>query len=175
MRAALSIALLLHGDDVSGDRIGDADAAAAGDGLGVFVDLERAEHAFAAAAAERAVARHGIEDRLQHLGDEHLLELGARLARLLDAAGHARRTAKIHALDRGSLEAERAHHSTSISAWRAPAALMACRMAIMSRGPMPSALRPFTSSCKVTLAGSTASRRCEFSSTSISVRGTTVV
>ena len=30
------------------------------------------------------------------------------------------------------------HHITSMSAWMAPAALMACRMAIMSRGPMPS-------------------------------------
>ena len=42
------------------------------------------------------------------------------------------------------------HHITSISACSAPAALIACRMAIMSRGPTPSALRPSTSSCRLT-------------------------
>src|SRR5690606_5145211 len=41
-------------------------------------------------------------------------------------------------------------HSTSISACRAPVALMAWRMAIRSRGEMPSALRPSTSSCSDT-------------------------
>src|SRR5690242_8415448 len=176
MRAALSIAFLLHGNDVARDRVGNADAAAARNGLGVFVDLEGAEHAFGRPAAERAVAGHGVENGLQHLGDEHLLELGADLARLLDAATHAaRRGTKVDAVDGRSREAEGVHHSTSISAWRAPAALIAWRIAIMSRGPMPSALRPLTSSCSVTLAGSTARRRCAFSSTSMSVRGTTVV
>src|SRR5262249_60196863 len=42
------------------------------------------------------------------------------------------------------------HHITSMSAWMAPAALIACKMLIMSRGPMPSPLRPSTSCCSDT-------------------------
>ena len=42
------------------------------------------------------------------------------------------------------------HHITSMSAWIAPAALIACRIEIMSRGPMPSALRPSTTCCSDT-------------------------
>ena len=42
------------------------------------------------------------------------------------------------------------HHITSMSAWMAPAALIACRIAIRSRGPMPSALSPSTSCCSDT-------------------------
>src|SRR5262245_5889508 len=72
-------------------------------------------------------------------------------------------------------EAERGrHHITSMSAWMAPEALMACRMEIMSRGPMPSALRPSTSCCS-DMPSLTSARPLPSSRTLTRERGTTTV
>ena len=49
------------------------------------------------------------------------------------------------------------HHITSMSAWMAPAALIACRITMRSRGPMPSALRPSTICCSDTPSWTSAS------------------
>src|SRR5260370_353870 len=57
----------------------------------------------------------------------------------------------------GRVDQARWHHITSMSAWIAPAALIACRMPIKSRGPMPSPLRPSTSCCSDTPSLTTAS------------------
>src|SRR5205807_1241949 len=67
------------------------------------------------------------------------------------------------------------HYINSISAWSAPAALIACRMLIMSRGPTPREFRLLTSSCRLTPERITAMRRSLCSSTWILVRGTTTV
>src|SRR5204863_1080149 len=69
---------------------------------------------------------------------------------------------------------DRGHHITSMSAWIAPAALTACRIAIMSRGPMPSALRPSTNCCSETPSLTTASF-LPSSWTPTRVRGVTTV
>src|SRR6476646_2118905 len=66
------------------------------------------------------------------------------------------------------------HHITSMSAWIAPAALIACRMAIRSRGPMPSPLRPSTSCCSDTPSLTTANF-LPSSVTPTLVRGVTTV
>ena len=66
------------------------------------------------------------------------------------------------------------HHITSMSAWIAPAALIACRMPIKSRGPMPSPLRPSTSCCSDTPSFTTANF-LPSSVTPTLVRGVTTV
>ena len=50
----------------------------------------------------------------------------------------------------GDLEIGGTHPITSISACSAPAALIACRIEIMSRGPTPSAFSPLTSTSRLT-------------------------
>src|SRR5690606_28812658 len=98
--------------------------------------------AFGLAAAERAVGRDALEHRLQHLGQEGGLEGRGGLAhpRGGDGGGRGR-------LEQGRGDGQIAHaHITSISACSAPAALMACRMLIMSRGLTPRAFRPLTRS-----------------------------
>src|SRR5262249_3874665 len=127
-------------------------------GLGVFIGQERAPDFQRAAAAHGPVAIHAGEHLLEHRIEEHRLEFlrgGFRLVFL----GHHRIVRRLGARERtrrpegGGSD----HHITSISAWMAPAALIACRMVIMSRGPMPSALRPSTTCCSDTPSLTTAS------------------
>ena len=82
------------------------------------------------------VGLEGGEHLLRQRVEEHALEILGLLAQLL-AGGVG--------VDDGRNGAD--HHITSISACSAPVALIAWRMAIRSRGEMPSALRPSTSSC----------------------------
>src|SRR6185503_10547360 len=128
-------------------------------------------------AAERAFA-DALEHLLEHAVEEHRLEVLALFAGLCGAArrcvalGAGERRAGVGRKLRG--ESDGSHHITSISAWIAPAALIACRIAIMSRGPMPSALRPSTSCCSDTPSLTSASF-LPSSCTPTLVRGTTVV
>src|SRR5690242_13964494 len=160
------------------DRIGDADAARLDEALGVFLGQERAPGRHAGAVAERAVARDAGVHLLEHRVDELDLEI----LRLRTQPVVARGTpAGRGGAGRDGIEVERGdgwkggrHHITSISAWIAPAALIACRMVIRSRGPMPSALRPSTSCCSDTPSLTRASLRPS-SCTPTRVRGTVVV
>src|SRR6476661_2328805 len=162
------------------DVVGDADPAGLGEGLGVFLREQRAPHAGRAAAAERPVAVEPGRHLLEHGIDEYRLEVlrgGARLGvvgdghRLLDCGGGK----QVERLEAGGGEGEvGCHHITSMSAWMAPAALIACRIAIRSRGPMPSALSPSTSCCSDTPSLTKASF-LPSSCTPIRVRGTTCV
>src|SRR5579859_7468019 len=162
------------------DFIGDPKAAGLGGGLAVLVDQDRAEHFLALSAAEHGVFSDALEHVREHLRHEHAGELLGGLGDVLARSG--RRIERL-ALGHGQvglggegLRSGRAqHHITSISACSAPAALIACRMVIRSRGPMPSALRPETSSCRVMPAGSTANFLSAPSSTWMSVRGTVTV
>src|SRR6185437_1635468 len=88
-----------------------------------------------------------LEHLLEHDRQEPGLEL---LGRLLDLAALRQLRGALHGR-RGLDQAWRqdggrkvGHHITSMSACRAPAALMVCRMEIMSRGVTPSALSPET-------------------------------
>src|ERR1700761_693106 len=91
--------------------------------------LERRDHAVVDMATE------GRQRRLPGIG-----KLGAE-----GAIGVAR-----GGIVRGGGALGGLHHITSMSASMAPAALMACRMPIRSRGPMPRPLRPSTSCCSDT-------------------------
>src|SRR3712207_3394954 len=145
---------LLHLEDLAIDLIGDADAAAPGDAAGVFLHqhgaVDLAAHAI---VAERALRAAGREQAIERLLEEHGFEILRRLARL--GLGLSARLKRFRELPGGAGRelagrAERqpcegsCHHITSISACRAPEALMACRIEIMSRGPMPSAFSPST-------------------------------
>src|SRR6185312_11847115 len=148
---------LLHGDHRPVDLVGDADAAGLGEGLGVFIRQERTPDAGCAFTPEGAFAIDAGIHLLQHRIEEHRLEVlrdGLRRShvRRTELAGCRRRDFEcVERAQAGHGEAEVAgHHITSISAWMAPAALMAWRMAIRSRGPMPSAFSPSTSCCNET-------------------------
>src|SRR3954451_12908327 len=123
---------------------------------------------------------NGIEHRLQQLADCHCLEVLCGLGQS-GWIGCASTKRGAGATDGRSLWQGRQRrggnfcHRTSRSACRAPAALIACRMLIMSRGLTPSELRPATRSRNVTLVLRTPSFLLLPSSIWISVRGTTVV
>src|SRR5205085_12609678 len=76
-------------------------------------------------------------------------------------------------VDEGGID-DAGHHITSISAWIAPAALIACRMPIKSRGPIPRPLRPSTSCCSETPSFTTANF-LPSSETATLLRGVTTV
>src|SRR5215217_808200 len=139
----------LHLEHLALDGVGEADAARLGGLFGQGVGQERAPHVLGVTAAERAVGLKALEHRLQHHRQERALELFRGLGDAVFASGHGRgavgtgrRTLQHHQVGGG--RDGKAHHITSISAWRAPAALMACRMEIMSRGVTPRALSPLT-------------------------------
>src|SRR6202044_3309876 len=146
--------------------LGDADAAGLREGFRILFDLHRAPDAGADGAAERAFAleaaghlrEHGVEKHpleILRLGlglgldlRRHLVERRGEVVVGVAAIGGHRclgggRT--VAAADRGCL-----HHITSMAASIAPAALIAWRMPIRSRGPMPKPLRPSTSCCSET-------------------------
>src|SRR3954463_8277383 len=146
--------------------------------LAVFLDHQRAKHRFPFAAAA---------DFIRFDAGEHLLEIGAcekGLEVLGDLADRGfvrlfrrRRTGLRHRawVCRVGWGCGDRVHWVTMSAWRAPAALIDCRIEIRSRGPTPSELMPVTSCSRVRLVGSTASLRFLSSCTSTSVRGTTTV
>src|SRR5712692_7284831 len=157
----------------------DADAAGLHKTLGVLLGQERAPDADAGAVAERSFASeagvHVLEHRVEERGLE-LLALRPRLG-LPRAFAIGRGTGGTGDALQHRIDGERhgrGHHITSMSAWMAPAALMACRMAMRSRGPTPSALRPSTSCCSDTPSLTSASLRPS-SCTPTRVRGTTTV
>src|SRR3989338_8731033 len=172
-------ALFLGLENFTEDHVGDTDPARARDRLAVFVHLKAAPGVLARAAREGGFRRHLAEHRLQHLGEEEGFEIAGDLARLLLARLLAERRG--HRLG-GEIPVDLdghggvgAHHNTPMSACIAPGAFIACRMVIRTPGPMPSALRPLTSSCKGTPWGRTASWRSAPSSIWMSVRWTVVV
>src|SRR5690606_17641440 len=92
---------------------------------------------------EGSLGAEALEHGLHHLRQEAGLEGFGRAAHgfeILRLAGAGR---GVGAQQVGR-DGEGGHQITSISAWRAPAALMACRMLIMSRGLTPKAFRPLT-------------------------------
>src|SRR5438128_12181946 len=148
-------------DQGAEDVVGNADAAGLGEGFRIFVRQHRAPDARAGRVAERPFAFDAGGHLRKHRVEEHRLEflrLGARLfLRLRRNLGQCVGELQILAAvdQRGLVDSD--HHITSISAWIAPAALIACRMPIRSRGPMPRPLRPSTSCCSDTPSLTTAS------------------
>src|ERR1700716_4039281 len=145
------------------DVVGNSDAAGLGEGFRILLRQHRAPYAGARRIAERAFALDAVGHLREHRMEKHRLEigrgclgLGLRLRRYLGqrirelvirtAVDHRHQGFGGHAAV-GAVDRARLHHITSISAWIAPAALIACRMPIRSRGPMPKPLRPSTSCC----------------------------
>src|SRR6202171_779400 len=148
------------------DVVGNADAAGLGEGFRILVGQHRAPHPGARRIAERAFALDAAGHLRKHRIEKHRLEigrrrlgLGLRLRRdfgqgigeliIRPPVDHRRHGFGGHAACVAVDEAD-LHHITSMSAWIAPAALIACRIPIRSRGPMPSPLRPSTSCCSGT-------------------------
>src|SRR3954447_26041641 len=153
-------------DQRAEDLVRDADAAGLGEVLRILLGQHRAPHAGSWRVAERAVALQPAGHLREHRIEKHRLEvgrgrlglglhgrrdLGQRILELEIGTRFDRRRREIggNAAVRRVDEA-RLHHITSMSASMAPAALMACRIPIRSRGPMPSPLRPSTSCCSDT-------------------------
>src|SRR5664279_1285581 len=154
------------------DVVGNSDAAGLGEGFRILFRQHRAPHAGARRIAERAFALDAAGHLREHRIEKHRLEIlrctlrldlrlrgdfGQGIGELVirPAVKHRHHglsgTAAVGAVDQTAL-----HHSASMSAWIAPAALIACRMPIRSRGPMPSPLRPSTSCCSDTPSFTTA-------------------
>src|SRR3982074_3788342 len=155
------------------DVDGNSDAAGLGEGFRILLRQHRAPYAGARRIAQAAFAFDAAGHLREHRIEKHRLEigrgrlgLGLRLRRNLrqrigeliirPAVEHRHHGFGGHAagvaVDQAGL-----HHITSMSAWIAPAALLACRMPIGSRGPMPRPLRPSTSCCSETPSFTTAS------------------
>src|SRR5450755_4238253 len=143
------------------DVVGNADAARLGEGFRILFGQHRAPHPCARGIAERAFALDAAGHLRKHRVEKHRLEirrrrlgLDLRLRRYVlqrigeliirPAVEHRHQGVEGHAAV-GMVGEAALHHITSMSAWIAPAALIACRMPIRSRGPMPSPLRPSTS------------------------------
>src|SRR5579872_490696 len=118
----------------------DADAAGLGECLGVLVGEERAPHLQCAAASEwtvtvetgRHLLEHGVEEhRFEFPGDAFRLALDGERGLSLRGAGIAELRKRSAELGGCCIR----HHITSMSAWMAPAALIACRITMRSRGP----------------------------------------
>src|SRR6266700_1497255 len=164
--SSLACLLGLLQDQRAKDFVGDSDAAGLGEILRILFGQHRAPHAGAGRIAERPFALHSAGHLREHRVEEHRLEVGRRRLGLglrggrdlgqrirqfvVGARGEriGRETGGDTAVRRGD-EARR-HYITSMSAWIAPAAWLACGMPIRSRGPMPSPLRPSTSCCSET-------------------------
>src|SRR5690606_9588999 len=108
---------------------------------------EGAQGGLGLAAAERLGGLDAREHLLEHRRQERGLEgLGGLLdlPALGQFGGAARPGLGGEEGGRQGDGAGQAHHITSMSACRAPAALMVCRMEIMSRGVTPRAFSPAT-------------------------------
>src|ERR1700722_14555265 len=172
------------------DVVGNADAAGLGEVFRILFRQHRAPHPGARRVAVGAFALEARGHLREHLIEKHRLEVGRRRLglglRLRRDFGQRRGELVIGAavdlrhLGLGGEAATRAgdqarlHHSTSMSAAIAPVALIACRMPIRSRGPMPSPLRPSTNCCSDTPSLTTASF-LPSSVTATLVRGVTTV
>src|SRR6266404_2403905 len=177
-------------DQRAKDVVGNSDAAGLGEGFRILLRQHRAPYAGARRISERAFALDAAGHLREHRIEKHRLEIGrGRLGLGLRLRGNLRqgigeliiRPAVEHrhrgfgghaagvAVDQAGL-----HHITSMSAWIAPAALIACRMPIRSRGPMPSPLRPSTSCCSDT-PSFTSANFLPSSETPTLVRGVTTV
>src|SRR3977135_1367209 len=148
------------------DVVGNSDAAGLGEGFRILLRQHRAPYAGARRRAERDFALDAACHLREHRIEKHRLEIGrGRLGlglRLRGNLGQGRGELVIRpAVERrhrgfgghaagAAVDQAGLHHITSMSAWMAPAALIACRMPIRSRGPMPSPLRPATSCCSDT-------------------------
>src|SRR4051794_29287775 len=172
-------ASFLHAHHFTKDLVADAETAAFDDAAGIFLHEHRTvDRAARPVIAQGAVVADGLEHAVEGLLEEHgfeivggLARLGAfRVERILDGLGCALRHSH-RGRDRERCQRSH-HHITSISACRAPDALIACRIAIRSRGPIPSALRPSTSSRRVTPSRTSASLLASPVSTFRPVRGT---
>src|SRR3569833_1242659 len=156
----------LHLQQGGHELVGKTDAALVGHGARELLGLHAAPGLFAEAAAEVVVVGLDGGEHLLHQGiDEDALEVLGLLVQLGVVGGRG--------IDPGQWNDAR-HHITSMSACRAPEALIAWRMAMRARGEMPSAVRPSTSSWRLT--DSLTSARSELTMlTPSSVRGTWVV
>src|SRR5215471_8722580 len=169
-----SFGLLLSAQDFALHLVGQAESPLFGDGLRILIEHHGTEDRFSGPAAERSIGLHAVIHRAQHLVDEDSLELFGGPVGLLRGLRSRQRGICFRRKQRlRKLKIRRAHPMTWISACSAPAALIACRIEIMSRGPTPRAFNPLTSTCRLTPSCSTMSWRPICSSTSISVRGTT--
>src|ERR1700712_2680262 len=129
-----------------------AEATALLQALAIFIDHHGAEHFLALAAAGDAVGLDAGKHAAQELGDEDaLIFLGGRV-RLGGVASRPRRRRQRRGLGHHQAGGSARVHQpiTWMSAWSAPAALMACRMEMRSPGPTPSALSPSTRCCSET-------------------------
>src|SRR3954452_24217213 len=111
--------------------VGEPDAALLGERLGIFVGEERPPHAHVTAAAEWPFAVDAGEHVVEHRVEEHRLEIfrrGASFVGLARFLGLVDR--QVESNPGAGYWQHRAHHITSMSAWIAPAALIACRIAI---------------------------------------------
>src|SRR6195256_2160791 len=180
---------LLHDQRVK-DVIRYSDAAGLGEGFRILFRQHRAPDAGAGRVAERAIAFDAGGHLREHRVQEHRFEVGCgrlglglglrrdfrqRLGERWIRAALEQRHRRLggHAAV-GAVDQARTHHITSMSAWIAPAALIACRMPIRSRGPMPRPLRPSTSCCSET-ASFTSANFLPSSVTPMLVRGVTTV
>src|SRR5580692_4556792 len=170
--------------------VGNSDAAGFRERLRILLGQHRAPHAGARCIAERAFTLEAVGHLREHRIEKHRLEilcrclgLGLGLRRDLgQGGGEVVIRPAVDGRDRRigdgavveTAGQARLHHITSMSASIAPAALIACRMPIRSRGPMPSPLRPSTSCCSDTPSLTTASF-LPSSVTATLVRGVTTV
>src|SRR5271163_3969141 len=156
---------------------GDADAAGLSELLGVLIGQQRAPDLQRAAAAVRPIAVDAVGHLLEHRVEEHRLEVaGGGLRLVFDLEGGLNLPGRRIAdrVQRSTEVGYACHHITSMSAWIAPAALIACRIVMRSRGPMPSALSPSTICCSETPSWTSASL-LPSSCTATEDRGTTTV
>src|SRR5579863_6706457 len=150
---------LLHVEDFARDFRADTGRAALRGDLAVLLDHHRAIDALARAAAEQRVGVEPLKHAFEGLRKEIGLEICAGLLGRGDIEIAAdRRCALLGQRRGGEYGIGAAHHITSISACSAPAALIAWRIEIRSRGPTPRALRLLTSSCRLTPPLTTAMR-----------------
>src|SRR6202048_1264135 len=172
------------------DVVGNADAAGLGEGFRILFGQHRTPHPGARGIAERAFALDAAGHLRKHRVEKHRLEIGRRglgldlrlrryvLQRVGEliirpAVEHRHQGVEGHA-GVGIVGEAALHHIPSMSAWIAPASLIACRMRIRSRGPMPSPLRPSTSCCNDT-PSFTSANFLPSSETLTLVRGVTTV
>src|SRR5712671_5330807 len=145
------------------DFVGNSDAAGLGEGFRIFFRQHRTPHPGARRVAERAVALDAAGHLRKHRIQKHrlkVLRLAAQLfLRFRRDFCQGLVEQRIRTVDRRCPResGDAVHHITSMSACIAPAALIACRMPIRSRGPMPRLFKPSTSCCSETPSFTTAS------------------
>src|SRR5690606_36401049 len=107
----------LHGDHVAKHLVGDAEPAILGHCIGQLFGLHGAPGLLAEASAKTVFGFDGSEHFLGQKVEEHALEVFCLLLEPVE----------LRRLECGLHRGGDFHYSTSISAWRAPVALMAWR------------------------------------------------